>query len=104
MTAHLFLSADEGVSCLVCGAYYDQTRIDHGIYGTCSGRTDLVHGYDWSSHSLDGCAAFDRCGSCEHTDFECDCDLCAAYPHCTQCGDRIDYCQGHPAKSGKIDE
>ena len=91
---HQFMSEDEGVSCLTCGSYYGEARHDAGVYGSCSGRTDLVHGHDTSSHSLDNCAAYDAEGHCEHTDFECDCDL-EDFAWCLECGDRIDFCQGH---------
>ncbi|WNM74168.1 hypothetical protein SEA_NERGAL_77 [Mycobacterium Phage Nergal] len=73
---HQFLSADENVSCLTCGAEYEG---DGENAGHCSQRTDLVHGFDCSSHSLDDCAKFDQDGECEHLAIltGCDCLLCA---------------------------
>lgn len=71
---HQFMSADHGVSCLTCGAEY----ADPSTAERCSGRTDLTHGYDVSSHSLDGCAAFDDTGDCDHLAIGhgCDCLAC----------------------------
>lgn len=76
---HHMISSDETVSCIVCGATYDTDRYDNGDADVrCSGRTDLVHGYDCSSHSLDNCHSFDFAGECHHlaTLNGCDCDAC----------------------------
>lgn len=62
------------VDCNVCGAtYFDAETSWH-----CSGRTDLVHGYDTSAHSLDNCADYDETGECNHLAVSqgCDCDRC----------------------------
>jgi hypothetical protein len=68
-----FDGVNESLTCMRCGATYF-----HSEYGTCSGRTDLVHGEDVSSHSLDGCSEFDETGECNHLAWtiECDCSLC----------------------------
>lgn len=76
---HSFVSEDSGVSCLVCGAYYE-SEPDNITVNRCSGRTDLVHPAcgDASSHSLDNCTEFDATGDCEHLAYrvDCDCDAC----------------------------
>ncbi len=75
---HHFISKDEGLACLVCGAYYCDSQSNWP--SLCSGRTDLIHpgNGDASSHSLDNCAAFDAAGDCSHLAYTvgCDCSLC----------------------------
>lgn len=98
MRAHSLISEDQLVMCLVCGAGYE---IESYHPATCSGRTDLVHGYDCSSHSLDNCDAFDADGACEHLAINqgCDCAVCGL-THCDVFGceskdvdsDTCDYC------------
>lgn len=74
---HRFISEDDCVNCLTCGAHF----CDERIADFCIGRTDLVHpaNGDASSHSLDNCDAFDATGDCDHlaTNHGCDCDRCA---------------------------
>lgn len=78
MRAHQITGQDDGVACIVCGAYYldpDEVPAD------CTGRTDLVHGNDdvsTSHHALDGCADYDEGGQCQHLAvlLDCTCDLC----------------------------
>ncbi|MBB3040110.1 hypothetical protein [Hoyosella altamirensis] len=71
---HQLISADLGTTCVVCGAYW-RTDPEHSH---CPGSTELVHGYDTSSHSLDQCSTYDTNGDCEHLAIHtgCDCDHC----------------------------
>lgn len=75
-TYHRFLDFDNGMSCIVCGGFWNRDR--ENDIEPCTGRTDLVHGYDTSSHSLDNCADYDENGTCSHLAIElgCDCSLC----------------------------
>lgn len=75
---HHLISEDDGVSCVVCGAFYFDADAPRGH---CTGRTDLVHGNDdvsTSHHSLDDCEDYDHGGSCKHlaAPLGCDCDRC----------------------------
>lgn len=75
-------------SCLTCGAMY-QLKADadgYGVYSAsngdepdlCSGRTDLVHGYErvCQGDNGRGCEADRESGVCEHTGHECNCVAC----------------------------
>lgn len=76
---HHFITVESGpveVACIVCGAHY----LDGGNGASrCSGRTDLIHGYDTSAHSLDGCQQYDDTGDCDHLAIGtgCDCLHCS---------------------------
>ncbi len=75
-------------SCLTCGAVYVLVNLGDGSgkYVTngggepsnCSGRTDLVHGYERVCENDNGrsCESAVDTGSCEHTNHACDCTLC----------------------------
>lgn len=89
---HRFMTTDSlgEESCLTCGALYvlvpdpdESTRGDYrngngGEPMQCSGRTDLVHGYERDcsgAHSGHG-ATCDPNEPCEHVTHVCDCVAC----------------------------
>lgn len=79
-------------SCLTCGAEAtlrpDSADGDYGSYVggdgqpiiECTGRTDLVHGYERHCEADNGrpceAARDDESGTCEHIDHTCNCNLC----------------------------
>lgn len=85
---------DDGTEhCLTCGGTWEYTdKIDpefpnsiertyHAADGdaptTCTGRTNLAHGEaPCENDNGKGCADFIENGTCEHTDFECNCCFC----------------------------
>lgn len=76
--------------CMTCGAEYVLLRkvydLTSGDYSThngefplyCTGRTDLVHGYERVCQNENGraCAAYDEVGDCNHTSHNCNCIQC----------------------------
>lgn len=74
--------------CLTCGGEYVLRNLGDGngeyVNGAgdepaeCSGRTDLVHGYErvCQADGGPGCEASRETGTCTHTDHECDCYQC----------------------------
>jgi hypothetical protein len=74
--------------CLTCGAQFILRNLGdgQGEYITnggdqpieCSGRTDIVHGYErvCQADYGRGCQESEEGGDCEHTDHECNCVQC----------------------------
>lgn len=78
------------VNCLTCGAEYLERNLGGGRgeyvanFGQtpddCTRNTDLQHGIEQSCDIDRGrpCLQFDSAGSCQHTDFQCNCLQCDA--------------------------
>lgn len=89
---HRFMETDSvhEEQCLICGARYrlvndDPENPTHGAYQTasgeepqeCTGRTDLVHGYERHCENDNGRPCTEYGEPCEHTEHNCPCVQCA---------------------------
>lgn len=89
---HRFMGTDSETdeSCLTCGALYalvpsdSDPSIGHYVASNgdaaqeCTGRTDLVHGYERNCEADNGreCQESRENGTCKHTDHDCNCLQC----------------------------
>lgn len=73
---HQWVSCDDGcATCLVCGAHYEDARIDDGDVGRCTGNTSAIHGYS-GEQWCDTCRVTAEPDNCPHLLIDCDCDFC----------------------------